>query len=477
MWDGEPVEPSKWGVTLHLTVLGARVRSLSRIQHGRQGARARAAAPGASTNEDRALLLPPFSSLERLTPPVRCTVLVRALQAARNEVKRYASFALRAQQELACERRQRAEARRVDAADDSVDLEGGSLCDYSHDDSDSSGDERPGDRSSERVERALDAHDVWARKITRLTKSGRPHARKDSKPAGASNQLGDGSDLSDSDAQPEAVPVRERGPRLGLGDNGLSLHDLKAFLRDQRLCIADLARENARLRDMLRSRPTRQELLVRTAMLSVISERISHGLTRLQGCRLEIERLQAQVHRLRTLDGDKVAADASRDQRIKLFLPVEERAASASRSALSDRIMDDKLLRLLHVQVESIAYQSGGSSQQRGRAAADASLLRRSFLQENVFCRLSLDPSALSSVASTENSCGAAEQHDDILRRIGRVSSEIVASCCYVLDVEDVAKLPQHVEALQRLAQIAPVYQAFTEKLEQQLQRFDLVPY
>jgi hypothetical protein len=137
--------------------------------------------------------------------------------------------------------------------------------------------------------------------------------------------------------------------------------------------------------------------------------------------------------------------------------------------------MDDKLLRLLHVQVESVALQGGGSSQQRSRPMVDTTRLRRSFLQENVYCRLSLNPAALSSVVSTESTTGAAEHWDDISRRVGRVCSEIVASCCFALDMEDVAKLPWSVETLQRVAQIAPVYQAFTERLKQQLQRFGKV--
>lgn len=201
-----------------------------------------------------------------------------------------------------------------------------------------------------------------------------------------------------------------------------------------------------------------------------LGELSTHALGALQGCRLEVERLQREVHRLR---GRRRTDDAeAKSERLQ---PFEERLTGASRSALSDRIMDDKLLRLLHVQVESVALQGGGSSRQRSRSTAAATRLRRSFLQDNVFCRLSLDPAALPSVASTENTTGAAEHWDDISRRVGRVCSEIVASCCYALDVEDVAKLPRRVEALQCVAHIAPVYQAFAESVKHQLQRFGKV--
>jgi hypothetical protein len=187
----------------------------------------------------------------RLTSLVRWYMDACALQAARNEVKRYASVALLAQQELARERRRRAEGRREDAVGDSEEGEEGLS-----DGSDSSSGERSTGRSNARVDRAVAAHAKWARKIARLATSDRFRGVKESKAAQASNQADDGSELGDSNDR--------RGER---GD-GMDLQCLETFLDEQRMCLDDLARENARLRDSLRARPTRRELLVRKNLLS-----------------------------------------------------------------------------------------------------------------------------------------------------------------------------------------------------------------
>lgn len=190
-----------------------------------------------------------------------------------------------------------------------------------------------------------------------------------------------------------------------------------------------------------------------------------------QGCYLEIEHLKSQIHQTRL---SKRTDEPQTKARSTLF-PLADPSSKVSRSALTSRIFDDKVLRSLHVEVDSVTNPRGSGSRGRNRAATDSALLRRSFLKENVVCRLSLDQSALDSSTSTSSKKSRTSDQEEVAKRVGRLCSDIVASCCYVLDVKDVAKLPRYLETLQRLAQIAPVYQAFTEKLEQKIRHFNSV--
>eukprot|EP00644_Phytophthora_capsici_P001201 jgi/Phyca11/131425/e_gw1.105.56.1 len=62
-----------------------------------------------------------------------------------------------------------------------------------------------------------------------------------------------------------------------------------------------------------------------------------------------------------------------------------------------------------------------------------------------------------------------------VLERVGRLCSDIVASCCYVLEVEEVGELPDCVQRSHQLARVSTIYQEFVERIEKLLKRFDKV--
>ncbi|EEY57138.1 uncharacterized protein PITG_10947 [Phytophthora infestans T30-4] len=60
-----------------------------------------------------------------------------------------------------------------------------------------------------------------------------------------------------------------------------------------------------------------------------------------------------------------------------------------------------------------------------------------------------------------------------ILERVGLICFDIVASCCYVLKVEDVGELPSCVEKARQLSQVSTTYQEFVKRIEKLLKQFD----
>ncbi|KAF4138413.1 hypothetical protein GN958_ATG12396, partial [Phytophthora infestans] len=60
-----------------------------------------------------------------------------------------------------------------------------------------------------------------------------------------------------------------------------------------------------------------------------------------------------------------------------------------------------------------------------------------------------------------------------IIERVGRICFDIVASFCYVLEVENVGELPSCVEKARQLSQVSTTYQEFVERIEKLLKRFD----
>lgn len=120
--------------------------------------------------------------------------------------------------------------------------------------------------------------------------------------------------------------------------------------------------------------------------------------------------------------------------------------AAVNESSLSERIIEERILQSLRVNT--------------GKSAT-----KHKYLKEKLDCYLSLDP-ALKMQNLTEA---------NVLERVGRICSDIVASCCYVLEVEDVGELPQSVEKLQQLAHVSTAYQRFVERIEKLLKRFDEV--
>lgn len=140
---------------------------------------------------------------------------------------------------------------------------------------------------------------------------------------------------------------------------------------------------------------------------------------------------------------------------------------------LSERISEDKLLSWLRVETKPQAKRT-----------------QRAFLKDlSVQCYLTLDPAALAAHAMPATISGKEnvsvnmrnreqqqqQQKDALERKVGRSCSEIVASCCYVLQVKHVRELPQAVQAASRLATIVPTFQRFLSKLQAVLHRLQEV--
>lgn len=185
-------------------------------------------------------------------------------QTAQNDVKRYASYALRVEQELVREQ-QRARLRRERGNDDDEDSDGRedrereSFRDYSYVDDDGEGSEySPWD---DPIENAVKQYESWASKITHHIKTSRhdaPRPRAHTGLMGGDNQEVDEGQVRKSMGNSEStggMPAAEVSVRL---------NDLKLFLLEQKEFVANLGRDNAKLRDMLRARPTRRDLLVRS---------------------------------------------------------------------------------------------------------------------------------------------------------------------------------------------------------------------
>jgi len=118
-------------------------------------------------------------------------------------------------------------------------------------------------------------------------------------------------------------------------------------------------------------------------------------------------------------------------------------------ASLSERILEQRVLQMLRVNTEDAAAQ-------------------HQYLQEKLHCYLSLDASRLTATQPHLAEAG-------ILERVGRICSDVVASCCYVLEVEEVGELPRLPHAARQLAHVSTTYQDFLERLEKLLKRFDKV--
>lgn len=81
--------------------------------------------------------------------------------------------------------------------------------------------------------------------------------------------------------------------------------------------------------------------------------------------------------------------------------------------------------------------------------------MRRRFLKEPIECLLVIDESALDIDA----------QEPSLEVRVGRVCSQIVASCCHAIEMHDVGSLAQCVDQVYRTAQLVPFVQDFLERL------------
>ncbi|KAG6970119.1 hypothetical protein JG688_00005033 [Phytophthora aleatoria] len=155
------------------------------------------------------------------------TTFIALHQAARNDVKRYASYALRLQQELTREKQKIVELGKEEDAG-FPHLNGKYI--------------EPAEAFAwdKKVDKSRTEHGAWSRKIDQVAKMldekrGEAVAAKE-KDATRENQVGE---------SVENV-----------------IQSLEAFLKQQERLIGEIGRENAKLRDMLRARPTRRELVV-----------------------------------------------------------------------------------------------------------------------------------------------------------------------------------------------------------------------
>ncbi|KAG2806066.1 hypothetical protein PC118_g7782 [Phytophthora cactorum] len=289
------------------------------------------------------------------------------LKAARNDVKRYASYALRLQQELTREKQKIVELGKEEDAG-FPHLNGKYI--------------EPAESFAwdKKVEKSRTEHGAWSRKIDQVAK------------------------MLD-EKRGEAVAAKE-----------------KDATRDNQRLIGEIGRENAKLRDMLRARPTRRELVT---------------------SQLEVERLQRHVQKLRAKAKNPARHEPSKvPQELQ---PGEGGAGGAKESSLSERITEERLLQMLRVNTKNSATH-------------------HKYLKEKLHCYLSLDTASLAKQRELTEA--------GILERIGRICSDIVASCCYVLEVEEVGELPNCVERARQLSQVSTTYQDFVERIEKLLKRF-----
>ncbi|KAF4138416.1 hypothetical protein GN958_ATG12395, partial [Phytophthora infestans] len=170
------------------------------------------------------------------------------------------------------------------------------------------------------------------------------------------------------------------------------------FATQQKRLIQETERENAKLSDMLRSRPTQRELVT---------------------SQLEVERLQRRAKAackrlLHSCQERRKLKDVNRE---KHRGPLESGADEDVKD--SPRIMEERLHKRYGLARQQNLWESG------------------------------------------------------IIERVGRICFDIVASFCYVLEVENVGELPSCVEKARQLSQVSTTYQEFVERIEKLLKRFD----
>ncbi|KAL3671911.1 hypothetical protein V7S43_002579 [Phytophthora oleae] len=298
------------------------------------------------------------------------------LKTARSDVKRYASYALRLQQELAQEKQK------------SIDTDS-----FEKDDSDKCMESMDISYWGTKVEESVKKSDAWRRKINRIV------------------------DMMDERApeckEKDSKQVEEGAER--------TLKMLGPFLLQLKGLIGELGRDNAKLRDMLRARPMRRELVT---------------------SQLEVERLQRQMHKLRA----RVKSSGAKGKDLQPMEDGDDKRKVVKEPSLSDRILEERLLQMLRVNTEDSA-------------------VHHKYLNEKLHCYLSLDPASLADRQELTES--------GVLERVGRLCKDIVASCCYVLEVEEIAELPNCVQRAHQLAHVSTTYQEFVERVEKLLKRFD----
>ncbi|KAL4137349.1 hypothetical protein PRIC2_000871 [Phytophthora ramorum] len=307
------------------------------------------------------------------------------LKAARSDVKRYASFALRLQQELAREKQKQEE---QDKGKSILDEEGARFPVFNEKYTEPSGTFV----WDKRVDKARQEHVAWSRKIDLVV------------------QMLDGRNGGEKMREKRSNQLDESVENV--------IREIVSFLQQQKHFITELGRENIKLRDMVHARPTRRELVT---------------------LQLEVERLQWHVQKLRIRPKDASNVHERENGSVE--------GATGKMPSLSERIVEEKLLQSLRVRTER-------------------SVTHHVYLNEKLHCFLSLD------------SAGLASKHQHlaetaVLERVGRICSDIVASCCYVLEVDSVGELPSRIEKARQLSHVSTSYQGFVERIEKVLKRFD----
>ncbi|RLN96024.1 hypothetical protein BBJ28_00022652 [Nothophytophthora sp. Chile5] len=198
-----------------------------------------------------------------------------------------------------------------------------------------------------------------------------------------------------------------------------------------------------------------------------------------QSSHLEIERLQSQIRKLRVQTRTSIPLEASVEAGEEPTRLTAGEAVGARAASFSERVTEDKLLRSLYVETKT-PWDHNQLLKERMSSPVTTG---RSYLKEKVQCRLSLDSAALASVSSGRPTASSpalrrsGSVEDEITQRVGRICSEIVANCCYVLDVKAIGKLPRYVEKVHRLAHLSSTYLAFVERLEKLLKQYNLVRF
>ncbi|KAH7461477.1 uncharacterized protein KRP23_14320 [Phytophthora ramorum] len=208
----------------------------------------------------------------------------------RSDVKRYASFALRLQQELAREKQKQEE---QDKGKSILDEEGARFPVFNEKYTEPSGTFV----WDKRVDKARQEHVAWSRKIDLVV------------------QMLDGRNGGEKMREKRSNQLDESVENV--------IREIVSFLQQQKHFITELGRENIKLRDMVHARPTRRELVT---------------------LQLEVERLQWHVQKLRIRPKDASNVHERENGSVE--------GATGKMPSLSERIVEEKLLQSLRVRTE-----------------------------------------------------------------------------------------------------------------------------
>lgn len=123
---------------------------------------------------------------------------------------------------------------------------------------------------------------------------------------------------------------------------------------------------------------------------------------------------------------------------------------------VTDQIRLDKLVSWLHVEAKH--FKTNDHTR------------HKRMLQENVRCYLVLKDKVLNKLNASESIHDVIQQNrEQISRRVGVLCSEIVASCCHTIGLENIAKLPRYLETTYQYTQVVPYLQNFVDNVHKVL--------